>query len=154
MIHMKNIIRILFFIIVISLGTSAYSAAPDRGRGKIASRHIIHRTAAVLMVAQQSALQGQRFYGLGLAVAHHRYSLKMYAQSSFEDAIFHSLRARYLGAYVVKQNKNEVLIDALYNRIEEDFAAKSPSADELDKQLSERGRDDKVAVNEVIESLE
>lgn len=153
MIQMKNIIRIWALFMIVSIGTSVYSAAPDRGRGKNAARYIIHRTAAVLMVAQQSALQGQRFNGLALAVAHHRYSLRMYAQGSYDNAIYHSLRARYLGAYVVKQNKNESLIDALYNHIEEKFASKSPPADELDKELPDKGRDDKAAVNESIDSL-
>jgi hypothetical protein len=149
----KNIVKILVFILIVSLGTSVYGAAPDKGRLKRASRHIIHRTTAVLMVAQQSALQGQRFYGLGLAIAHHRHSLKMFNHGSFEEAIYHSLRARYLGANVVKQNKNEALVDALYNRIEERFAARSPSADELDRRLPDNGRDDKTAVHEVIDSL-
>lgn len=148
---MKMFVKVFVFILLISLGVGVAGAAPDKGKIKHTGRHIIRRTAAVLIVAQQSAQEGQKFSGLGLAVAHHRYSCLLFNQGNYEDAIYHSLRARFLGAYVIKQNKSELLQDALYDRFEEEFAAKSPPGDELDKRLPDKGKDDKAAAYENID---
>lgn len=103
----------------------------------IDARHIIGRTAAIISNAQQVATQGQNYGGLGLAVSHQLLAVDLYAHGDNRQAIFHSLRARVLASQVITQNKNNLLKEALFDRIEEKYTQSMPSGPELDQRLRE-----------------
>jgi hypothetical protein len=121
---------------------------------KADARRIIGRTAAVIVTAQRFASKGQKYEGLGLAVAHQVYARELFGHDLFSEAIFHSLRARVIAASVITQNKNGLLNEALYDRMEEKYARETPSDRELDQKLKEQKvavMNDQAAANSEIE---
>ena len=76
-----------------------------REKVKDDARYIIHRTADVIYVAQRSANHRQYYKGLGQAVAHQQKARRLYLSGFYQDAIFHSLRARKIALEVIHGNK-------------------------------------------------
>lgn len=143
---MKPMKFLITGILLCVLGTGLAIAAPNDNRGK--ARHVYSRTAAVIRVAQRFAASSHVNYGLGLAITHHRYSEKLFRQDQNDEAIFHSLRARNLAASVIKQNKSEILQEALYDQTEASYAQRSPSDDDLDRRIrGEKLLSDRAAEN-------
>ncbi len=133
---MKRVILGIVIILVFSMLLPAVRGAGTKAV-KAEARHVIGRSAAIVLTAQRFAAQGQKYQRLGLAIAHQVYARKLYGGGVYTEAIYHSLRARVLAANVIKQNKGESLIGALYDRMEEKFAQETSPAQELDQKLKE-----------------
>jgi hypothetical protein len=132
----KALIVTLFITLVLYVGLPViYGATPQPTR--VNAKNVISRTAAVISTAQRFASQGQKYEGLGLAVAHQVYARELFRHGLYFDAIFHSLRARVLAAQVITQNKSDLLNEALYDRMEEQFIRDTPSDQELYQKLKE-----------------
>ncbi|MGE5582244.1 MAG: hypothetical protein ACM3X9_06870 [Bacillota bacterium] len=136
----KTLILMAFSMTVFWLGHSFIYA--ESQATNVEARHVIGRTAAVIMAARRSAAQGDRYEGLGLALAHQVLARELYRHGNYPEAIFHSLRARILAARVIQLNKNDLLNEALYDRMEAKYAQSMPPDQELDQQLKQA----KVAV--------
>lgn len=78
-----------------------------REKVKDDARYIIHRTADVIYVAQRSADRGHYYKGLAQAVAHQQKARRLYMSGFYQDAIFHSLRARRIAIHVIEMNKGK-----------------------------------------------
>jgi hypothetical protein len=102
---------------------------------RVDTKHVISRTAAVILTARRFAVQGQKYEGLGLAIAHQMYARDLFRHGLYLESIFHSLRARVLAAHVITQNKSDLLNEALYDRMEEQFIQETPSDQELYQKL-------------------
>lgn len=136
------------FVLIVYALSSSMAMATSEGRAKDV-RHVYRRTAAVLRVAQRFASASHINYGLGLAIIHHRYSEKLYHQGRMDDAIYHSLRARSIAANVIRQNKSEILQEALHDQMESRYAQRSPSEKELDRRVrGEKPLSDEAAETE------
>jgi hypothetical protein len=131
--------RVILGIIMISALNMLFPVAFGAGSkpAKADARHVIGRSAAIVLTAQRFAAQGQKYQRLGLAVAHQVYSRELYMSGFYFEAISHSIRARVLAANIIKQNKGESLIGALFDRMEEKYAQEIPSGRELDQKLRE-----------------
>ncbi len=97
------------------------------------ARHVIGRTAAIISNAQQVANQGQKCEGLGLAVSHQLLAVNLYARNLYGQAISHSIQARFLAAKIM----NNLINEALFDRIEEKYLQNMPTKKELDQRLRE-----------------
>ena len=128
----KMILGILVAVVVICLGypvTGESTPKPARGE----ARHVIGRTAAIISNAQQVATQRQKYEGLGLAVSHQLLAIDLYSRNLNRQAINHSIRARVLAAKVM----GGLVMEALFDRIEENYFQNMPSGKELDQKLQE-----------------
>ncbi|MGE5550979.1 MAG: hypothetical protein ACM3ZC_10690 [Bacteroidota bacterium] len=130
-------------IALICLGAAAVQAAPLRFH----ARHVIRRTAAVVMAAQKAARRGGKYFGLARTVGHQLYARKQYARGSYLDAIYHSLRARTLAVQVIKLNGAALVREAALDRTEKNYAAKMPAEKDLDQKLEgeDLGTDENAA---------
>lgn len=133
---MKKTAVVAFFAILVLIEGFPVTYGASKP-AKTDARHVIERTAAIIMTAQRFAAQGQKFEGLGLAVTHQLLARDLFKRNIYSEAIFHSLRARVLAARVVTLNKNDLLKEALYDRLEEKYARETPSGRELDQKLTE-----------------
>lgn len=133
---MRRFIKIiLFLLLVLWAGLPVIYGAVQANRAD--AKNVINRTAAVIAAARQIAAQGQKFGGLGLAVAHQHYAQDLFKHTLYSDAIFHSLRARVLAARIITLNKSDMLNEALYDRFEEQYVRESPPEQELYQKLKE-----------------
>jgi hypothetical protein len=103
---------------------------------KIHSRQGIHRTAVVIIAAQNAARTEHRYAGLARAVAHQRYARRLYQEGLYVRAIHQSLRARRLVIVVLKFNRAETVEEAAYNRIEAGYMTNSPPDNNLDQEMA------------------
>lgn len=131
-------------VVVLCLGYPV-TCEPTPKPARVDANHVINRTAAIISNAQQAA-QGQKNEGLGLAISHQLLAIDLYAQNKNYRAISHSIRARVLAAKVV----GGLVMEALFDRIEEKYIQNMPSDKELDQRLRESQTQilsDQAAVN-------
>lgn len=104
-----------------------------REKVKDDARYIIHRTADVIYVAQRSAARGHYYKGLAQAVAHQQKARRLYMSGFYQDAIFHSLRARRIAIHIIEMNKEKWT--GSWDRREEWYIRFSPRDNDLDVKL-------------------
>lgn len=104
-----------------------------REKVKDDARYIIHRTADVIYVAQRSADRGHYYKGLAQAVAHQQKARRLYMSGFYQDAIFHSLRARRIAIHVIEMNKGKWT--GSWDPREEWYIRFSPRDNDLDVKL-------------------
>ncbi len=105
-----------------------------REKVKDDARYIIHRTADVIYVAQRSANHRQYYKGLGQAVAHQQKARRLYLSGFYQDAIFHSLRARKIALEVIHGNKERWT--GSWDAREDWYFRYSPRDNDLDVKLN------------------
>lgn len=110
---------------------------PQLSKGE--AMNVINRSAAIIRTAQRFAVEGGKYSGLGSSLGHQLYARQLYHQGDYQNAGFHSLRARELAAQVISLNKSSLINEALYNRNEERLVRSSPSGQELDRRLKGAG---------------
>lgn len=116
------------------------------------ARHVIRRTAVALRAAQKAARQGHRYAYLGRAIAHQRYSRRLYARGFYLEAIHHSLHARTLAVQVIKANRQALVSEAYLDWLERRYSGRSPRGADLELQLPPGEiEDDKLSVEIEIE---
>lgn len=123
---------ILLAVVVICLGYPVMCESNPKP-ARVDARHVIGRTAAIISNARQVAAQRQNHDGLGMAVSHQLLALDLYSRNLNGQAIFHSIRARVLAAKVM----GGLVVEALFDRIEEKYRQNMPSGKELDQKLRE-----------------
>lgn len=105
-----------------------------REKVKDDASYIIHRTADVIYVAQRSADRGHYYKGLAQAVSHQQKARRLYMSGFYQDAIFHSLRARRIAIHVIEMNKGKW--NGSWDSREEWYIRCSPHDNDLDVKLN------------------
>lgn len=105
-----------------------------REKVKDDARFIIHRTADVIYVAQRSTDRGHYYKGLAQAVAHQQKARRLYMSGFYQDAIFHSLRARRIAIHVIEMNKEKWT--GSWDSREEWYIRFAPRDNDLDVKLN------------------
>jgi hypothetical protein len=110
------------------------------------ARQIIHRTAMVLLEAQRAVKYKHFYFGLARSFAHQQKAQELYKAGSYQDAIFHSLRARELAIQVIRENRGRLRPEFYRDEMEQRYARGIPRDEELDRRLdrSKVGKDDDV----------
>lgn len=108
--------------------------------------YVIHRTAEVIYAAQGAANRGHHYYGLSQAVAHQQKARELYLDGFYQDAIFHSLRARDIAFQVIDRNRVRPPHDYEYDEMEASYHRSAPRASELDLKIDSIKIGDKGAV--------
>ncbi len=130
----KYAITVGIILILTSLPVS-FGESPQINKAE--AGNVINRSAAIIRTSQRFAADGQKYDGLGLTLGHQLWAVKLYQQGGYQNAAFHSLRARGLAARVISLNKSSIINEALYDRNEERLIRSSPSGSELDRRLKE-----------------
>lgn len=130
---MKRIIILLVLTVILVLNSAPMSAHfnPEKNQ----ARHVIQRTAAVLVAAQKAAAREEKYFGLARAVTHQMHARELYRQGFYADAIYHSLRGRELAALVIRENRGEFVRESVLDRMELKYKNSSPSDDQLDVKI-------------------
>lgn len=111
------------------------------------ARLVIQKTAVVLVEAQRAANHGHNYFGLGNAIAHQQVARELFTQNRYQDAMFHSFRARALAAKVIDANHGKVVREIRREEWEERYNREAPKDDELDLKIVDRKVQDKDAVS-------
>jgi hypothetical protein len=110
------------------------------------AHYILHRTAMVLLDAQQASRHGHHNLGLARVFAHQQKAQELYSNGSYRDAIFFSLQSRELAFKVLDGNGVKPRREFYRDEMEERYRHDSPRDEELDRKVDSKrlGRDDDV----------
>ncbi len=108
------------------------------------ARYIIHRTADVIFVAQRSTGRRHYYKGMAQAVSHQQKARQLYMAGFYQEAIFHSLRAREIAIVIIQGNKEKW--SGSWDYREERYRRSGPRGNELDVKLNFIKIGDKEAV--------
>lgn len=106
--------------------------------------YIIHRTADVVFVAQRATGRRHYYRGLSLAIAHQQKARRLYMAGFYQDAIFHSLRAREIAIVIIRENRENW--SGSWDDREERYRCNAPRDNDLDIKLNLIKIGDKEAV--------
>lgn len=106
------------------------------------SRSVIQRTATILIDAQRIAERRHYKSGFAQAVAHQQMARDLYTHGSYQDAIFHSLRAREIAIQIIQRNKGSIKQEYSRDQMEEGYFHKAPPAQDLDRTIIKIQKDD------------
>ncbi|HYH02283.1 MAG TPA: hypothetical protein VEC37_04225 [Bacillota bacterium] len=109
-------------------------------REKAEAKQTLRETADYLVHAQQAANRGHYSYGLGKAYAHQEEARDLYHARRYERSIAHSLRARDIANFIIRENRERRYRESVRPPR---YADRN---DEIDNELSIRVVDDKVAL--------
>ncbi len=112
-----------------------YGGPPPVYRVREDARYIIHRTAQVIYDAQHAAEFGHRYDGLRLAIGHQQRARQLYDDALYQEAIYHSLRARDLAVQVIQANRERPRREYFWDATERRYAESAPRKDKLDIKL-------------------
>jgi hypothetical protein len=100
------------------------------------ARNFINRTNNIIMKAKGAVEVGKVYTGdVTKAVHHQKYAREMFKQGKFNDAIFHSYRARQLAFAAIKANKAAVSDDMQATDNEKTLVKNIPDDRTLDSQV-------------------
>lgn len=100
------------------------------------ARHVIRKTAMIIMVAHKKVKDGKVYTGdLARAIAHQKFAIKLFRAGDYFRAIHHSRRARFLAVEAIKANKGAEMNEWRLSKEEETSVANGPKDEELDKNL-------------------
>lgn len=120
-------------------------AAKRRAVQNVTARKVMKRTAVVLLYARKVVRENKVYTGnLARAVTHQKYARKLFAGRMFNQAVYHSLRARRLALLAVKANKKEAPKEGTLDKDEDDLSKETPADDELDKEVKKAFPDDSL----------
>ena len=101
------------------------------------ARHVIRKTALIIMVAHKKVKEGKVYTGdLARAIAHQKFAIKLFRAGEFYRAIHHSRRARFLAIQAIKANKGAEMAEWKLSKEEESSMENGPKDEELDKNLA------------------
>ncbi|TCL72402.1 flagellar assembly T-like protein [Hydrogenispora ethanolica] len=118
--------------------------------------HVLNRTVKVISRAQYAARTGQLYRGLSLTVTHQRRAQDLYGKGFYEEAIYHSLRARKLAIGVIDLNRIYLEKDlADLDEVEKIYEAKRPNDSSLDKKVKGKSvsNNDEAALDALIKPV-
>ena len=110
-----------------------YSNKKHNNKLQSDARFVIHRTAIVITDAQKQARYHRYSFGLSRAVSNQKLALEFYSRGSYQDAIFHSLRARDLAFQVISGNGQRRNREYERDQMEEGYAHRAPRGADLDR---------------------
>lgn len=96
--------------------------------------YVLERTSRVMRDAQMISRRGHRYSGFALAVAHQQRARELYANGSYREAIFFSLRARDLAFQIISNNHGKLGPEFRRDDREECYHD-GPDGSELDARL-------------------
>lgn len=111
------------------------------------ARHVINRSAVVIVAAQQAAKFGHQYLGLGKAVAHQRFARMLFRNGYYFRALTHSLRARALATEVIRLNKTAMMEETTLDQVEQKYTSKLPPDQDLDQQVEKNTEKDNTAAD-------
>lgn len=124
---------------------------PELGIKKDQARHVIRKTAVVIMVAHKKVKEGKVYTGnLARAIAHQKFAIKLYRAGDYFRAIHHSRRARFLAIEAIKANKGAEMTEWKMSKEEEESMANGPKEEELDKNVAKEMPGEPTKDEEVI----
>ena len=97
------------------------------------ARYIIRRTADVIFVAQRSTGRRHYYKGMSKAIAHQQKAQRLYRSGAYQEAIFHSLRARKIAIEIIQRNREKW--NGSWDTREEKYRRISPRDADLDVKL-------------------
>lgn len=131
---MKIISTILLFSVLFSL-PAAIAHEPEVKKAQ--ARHIIRKTAVVILVAHKKVKEGKVYTGnLARAIAHQKHAIHLYRAGKFYRSIHHSRRARFLALLAIKANKGSEKAEWKHSAEDEKLLQGGPSDNELDAALA------------------
>lgn len=108
------------------------------------ARYIIHRTADVIYVAQRSTSRRHYYKGMSKAIAHQQKAQRLYRAGAYQEAIFHSLRARRIAIEIIQGNREKW--NGSWDTREDKYRKIAPRDADLDVRLDLIKIGDKEAV--------
>lgn len=108
------------------------------------ARYIIRRTADVIYVAQRSTGRRHYYKGMSKAVAHQQKAQRLYRAGAYQEAIFHSLRARRIAIEIIQGNREKW--NGSWDTREDKYRKIAPRDADLDVKLDLIKIGDKEAV--------
>lgn len=115
------------------------------------ARHVIRKTAVIIMVAHKKVKEGKVYTGnLARAIAHQKFAIRLYRAGDYFRAIHHSRRARFLAVEAIKANKGTEMAEWRLSKEEESSTANGPKDEELDKNLAKEMPAEPVKDEEVL----
>ncbi|MGE5581229.1 MAG: hypothetical protein ACM3X9_01685 [Bacillota bacterium] len=110
------------------------------------ARYIIHRTANVIFAAQRAAKRGRQYSGLREAIAHQQRAKQLYERRLYQEAIFHSLRARDIAIRVIERNRERPAREYYRDDMENRYYRSAPRDSDLDFRIdiTKVGDDDAI----------
>lgn len=114
-------------------GPGKFEGGPQRMR-EDASR-IIHRTAEVLIEARRAVERRHRFIGLARAMANQRFARRLFFEGSYQEAIYHSLRARQIAVQIIRANHGRIRPEFFRDSSERHYARNIPRNEDLDQRV-------------------
>lgn len=108
------------------------------------ARYIIRRTADVIYVAQRSTGRRHYYKGMSKAVAHQQKAQRLYRAGAYQEAIFHSLRARKIAIEIIQGNREKW--NGSWDTREDKYRRIAPRDADLDVKLDLIKIGDKEAV--------
>ena len=109
------------------------------------ARYVINRTATVIFRAQRSARTGHYYRGFARIIAHQNKARDLFRAGLYQEAIFHSLRARRLAMEVIRGNRDNWSGYTRDDR-EDSYRRTAPRDNDLDLRIdwNKVGKDDAV----------
>ncbi len=126
-------------LVVLSLMLSSALAGPATAgpMGKrMAARHMIRRTAAVIRVAHREVREHKVYTGdLARSVAHQKFARRLFADGEYVRAMHQTRRARALAVRAIVANKGAEPPEAALTPEEMSATANGPSEEQLTREL-------------------
>ncbi|MFI5163746.1 MAG: hypothetical protein ACHQHP_00690 [Bacteroidia bacterium] len=143
-----NTFKKIFLLLLLPSFTAFTAPGPIK---KDQARHVIRKTATIILVAHKRVKEGKVYTGdLARAIAHQKYAIKLYRAGEYFRAIHHSRRARFLAIEAIKANKGAEMAEWKMTKEEEQSMANGPKEEELDKELIKEMPNESAKDEEVI----
>jgi hypothetical protein len=152
-----NFIKILILLCFGLSSTDAFAQRQKKNQkadNQVTAKRCIRRTAVVLKKAQAQVKENKNYTGkLALAVRHQRLARKYYKNRSYGKAIQQSRLSRRLAFAAIKDNKGTVDAKDDFNT-DENVPAKTPSDEELTKELPEEKITDQELITDELTEID
>lgn len=144
--------KLLKTILVLFL-LPAFTIAQPPVVKKERARHVLRKTAVIILVAHKKVKEGKVYTGnLARAIAHQKYAIKLYRMGEFYRAIHQSRRARHFAILAIKANKGAEMKEWEYSKEEQGALKEGPKDEELDKEMQKEMAAEPVKDEEVIKA--
>jgi hypothetical protein len=130
----RSVLLVVLSLILFSAVTGPAIAGP-LGK-KMAARHMIRRTAAVIQVAHRQVREHKVYTGdLARAVAHQKFARRLFGDGEYVRSIHQTRWARALAVRAIIANRGAEPPEAALTPEEMSETAKGPSEEQLTREL-------------------
>ena len=147
----RSIVAAILSVVLVLTAIFPVLAARHQRISRDDAREVLRRTNVVIREAQRVARNHHNRAGLGKAIGQQRYAIRVYQQHQYQDAVYHSLRARRLAIQVIRSCHGRMPHETEYTWAERRYRSDSPDDDDLDLRIRGVIVDDDSAVSVWIE---